>query len=219
MKCEFCLGNISLKDKRCPHCGQPPKYSDIVVKIIALAALIIVFVSAWIANSRADDIYYAVTEFINKANFKEHRAELDKYLEDEDYIGLYDYCDRNEIIGSDAGFEDYECIINLCWCYGDVYEELMVRVCDSEKNEERSFSVEILGSALNRFYAYQDAKYYQLSEEGKAQTDAFKEQINQNLEKLLMVYCNVPADKVDSLGSMSEAERTAFIGECVANEK
>lgn len=248
MKCEFCNGNLSLENAYCPHCGKPNKhakqhvedmenyagrydkteqevyatarrYSDTVVRVVIIAILIVVLALALIVYNRIDDIYYSVVETNNKLNFSTHSAEMNKYLEAEDFLGFYYYCNREDIYGFDSGYEDYDCLIDVTGCYAEAYELLMVKVCDTEENAEYFFDAEILGSALGRFYHYQNSTYYDVSPEGLQMTEEYLPKINEDMEYLLMTYCNVPAERIGELAEMSDTQKIVFIEECIANEE
>lgn len=248
MKCEFCNGNLSLENAFCPHCGKPNKhaqqhvkdmesyagrydkteqevyatarrYSDTVVRAVIVAILAVVFIVVLVVYNRIDDIYYSAVETNNELNFSTHSAKMNQYLEAEDYLGFYYYCSREDIYGSDNGYEDYDCLINVIGCYTDAYELLMVKACDSEENAEYSFNAEHLGSTLGRFYHYQNSTYHDVSQEGSQMTEECLEKINRDMEYLLETYCNVPVERMGELAEMSDAQRTLFLEECIANEE
>jgi len=252
MKCEFCNGNLSLEDVNCPHCGKPNKhaqkhvqdmtgyaerydkteqevyattrrFSDTVVRTIIVAVLAVLLVVLLIVRSNVFEICSAISENQNYANRKSHIENMDGYLAEKDYLGLYYYCENNEISSLDKGFEEYQHIIRGADYYCLIYEHTMDLISSLAKEPEEldePVNFDRLGSYLDYFYRnIINDEYYDGSEESVRYSKQCIGEMRKDVDALMMTYCNVPEDKIEEFAQMSEAQRTVFIEECMTNER
>lgn len=249
MKCEFCLGNLSLEDANCPHCGKPNKhaqkhvkdmknyagrydkteqevyatarrYSDTVVRIVVVAVLVVVLVLALIVRGNVYEIQNALTESSNHSNRTQHIQKFEEYLAAEDFLGFSYYCDMHEISSHDEGFEEYRPIIQAAEYYRSVYMQLMEVTSDLTQNPEEPLKLDFLGGSLQSFYEIINKdSYYEVSEEGVKRAQVSFAVMERDVEALLMAYANIPEDKLEELADMSEAQRIVLIEECMEGDR
>ena len=239
MKCEFCGGNLDLEAEVCPHCGQlnrqakqhvedmkryqgafadtqkdvyttVRRYSDITVRAILIAVLVIVLMIIMAVNANSYRIWRGAVKAQNRLQKNTVVAAMDKYLENEDFLGFADYCYDKEIDGYEDGFEEYYYICSTAKSYQSLYTELVRRAFPMESYGD---SYEWLGDSLDYFYQSvqrADAEYTYLAAD-MALTERYLGEMEEQVQALLITYCDLTEEEAAGLREMSKSERSLLI--------
>lgn len=154
MKCEHCGSNLNIEDKFCPYCGKPNPYAKLhqkemerfardyketkedvleqssrfnkrTVRITILAVLIALIAVFGILTAMADDIRYWQEERNIAANAPKYVGEIEKYMEDRDYTGLY-YFFTEKHISYSTPLQEYDAVFSGTQRYRMFYENLIL---------------------------------------------------------------------------------------------
>lgn len=242
MKCEFCKGNMSLEDEKCPHCGQinphaqqhikdmehykgefdrtrwdvyttVGMYKENAIRIIIIAALVICIVILWIISANGYSIHRSFQEKNAKRNAEKYSAMLDQYIEQEEYLILSQFCNEHCI---NVRLDEYDRYVPVIWVsdsYGFVCRDVMNLAAPSEYMSEERY-LEMLGDDLDSFYRQCDIEGYTHYEGADRQENV--EAINRMKEsvlQMLQTYCGLTEEDCEGFENMSKAKRAALIEE------
>lgn len=241
MKCEYCGGNMSLEDERCPHCGQlnkhaqqhikdmkhykgefeqtregvyesTRKYTQATVRMIIIAVLVIVIVILGVVYSNVWSFGRMIAQSDAKRNYKEYSANLDKYMEEEDFWALARFQTEHAVGNLDL-YKDYYPIMRAAGNYCDVCDYIM-RIATPPKYDDRQQNITYLNENLDYFYIACDLERYSYidnidREENIMAINCMK----QNIRNLLKTYCNFTEEDVTQFESLSKAKRGALLEE------
>ena len=248
MKCKYCGGNISLEMAYCPYCGKPNehamrhakemqeyqevyeqtrndvqekahRFTGTTVRVIVIALLVLVIVGLLVLAGNGYALKRAWKQNQAEKHAQEMMAQMDAYLEEEDFIAFTSFCEENYIDTYETVFEAYVPVDRAARSFSYVYMQIMRIACPPTYAEQDS-QISVLAEQLNYFYEALDMtqyEYYENIDEEKAQVAfaAMEEKVN----VLLMSYCGLTKEEAESLKGMSEAQRAVTIEEAVLNEK
>ncbi|MCR5733122.1 MAG: zinc ribbon domain-containing protein [Lachnospiraceae bacterium] len=240
MKCEHCGNNLGLEDLVCPYCGTENKmakqhntdmkrfsadyastkqdvisnsrrFNAFTVRITIIAVLVTLIAVMVIALCNSYDIRSARQEKIIAANENKYRDDLDKLIDERDYLGLSYYSRINNIRYSDS-LEDLYMIFTV----SSVYESFMHDMYylfddDSYMDDEEAF--ERIAESMDRIYSYRDpnSEY----EKNKYYTDGrvydYIYDLSVHMETLIKGYFNLSDEDIESFDELSNAKKQILL--------
>lgn len=248
MKCKYCGGILTLEDAQCPYCGKTNEqarqhteamkhyhgefehtkkkvrfivgeYTQITVRFVILAILIIFVVAGLIVKGNA----YSIRRAFIKQNAKQHVTEytklLERYLEEENYQAFLAFCNANYIASYEDSFQQFYPAKRAAQSYCNVYTSVMKAafLTDFEMLEQ---TANRLSEDLDYFYDclnWDNLKYYdnaKIEENVKAMNT-----MEHNVTLLLNTYCNLSDEQAKSISDLSSAKRAILIEEALTNGK
>ncbi|MDO4804804.1 MAG: zinc ribbon domain-containing protein [Lachnospiraceae bacterium] len=236
MKCPYCGAPLNMEDKFCTYCGRPNtlamqhqadmehyekefaetqeevlkktrRAGSLVGFLVVLVILILLNIVAAFVNANAWNIRYERRKERALAAAAEHRANIERMLADQDYIGAGEYYHGNNLSGVE-GFDEYSAIVS----YAGQLSSLYYYLCDRDSNqlqhrvsEERiDATVREMASAISRICEDPKRNYYS----DEAVTEEKLEVISgiqHQTEALLVAYAGFSADETPELRNMSKA--------------
>lgn len=243
MKCDYCGGSLSLEHEYCPHCGRPnphalqhiedmrhykgefertkkyvydktKTYTQVVVRMIILAALVILSVGLFVL---ADNAYSLLRDWErNKSakKFNEYSQILDDYLEEENFRAFVSFCEARNLEAYQSAYEaKYQKVIWVSRYY--VY--LMDYLSDYAfpKRHTTQQQAKWVADEMEYFYRYLDQapiSYDVEVVEDPIVTQAL-DKMEKNVRQFLIVYCGFTGEEAQSMREMSSARRQLLLEE------
>lgn len=243
MKCEYCSGNISLEDERCPYCGRineqarkhiqdmqryqgsfestqrdvyavTGKYKGIMVKLIFLAILIIMSVIMLFIQGQSYGIRRAIGRTQARVNAEKYKPELDEFLSAGDYIGLSSFCDSKYIYMWDDGeYAAYIAIIRESANYKHVVESIAGIAVMEEDSDRYTDELEFLADYLNNYYECLNMDRYEYYDIDIEMTQKAFDDMNVRINALLKTYCNFTDEDLKGLSGLSKSKIAVLLEE------
>lgn len=188
---------------------------DITVRVIIIAVLVVILSILMLVKANSFNIWLEATRVQNSMRKDTHRAVMDEYLENEDFLGFAKYCYDKEIDGNVDGFEDYYYICSTAEHFQQIYTELIKRAFPMESD---SYSGEWLGETLE--YYYQSVKWAETeypAVEDMTLTKKYLQEMEEQLQALLITYCHLTEEEAAGLREMSKSERSLLIERRLSN--
>lgn len=244
MKCEFCGGTLLLEDEKCPNCGQANMharqhindmrhyqgefestekyvrnkaiiYSQICVRAIIIAVLSVLTIIMFIMAAKAWDIQREYKRYLTNKNFNEYSAQLNRLIENGEYLAVRSYANAKMIRRYDSPYEIYRPYLDSCDSYAQVFESVQEFIAFNDPDISMDYACEMFGSSMDRFYkryADKDNKYtnngYQ-PETYLKMMDSMKEEI----ELMLKTYCGFTEQELEDLSNNSKVQKQALFEE------
>lgn len=248
MKCEYCSGNMSLEDERCPHCGQLNKhaqqhikdmkhykgefeqtregvykstkgYTQVTVRIIIIAVLVIVMVLLGVLRYNAWSFRRMLMTSDAKRNVKEYSATLDRYMEEENFRALMLFEREHNLSYLSEGYEQYQPVLRAVDNYGTVCDYIM-RLTTPTEYTDINQQIEYLNESLEYFYSSCNLeKYSHIENVDREENVEALNRMKQNIAMLLQTYCYLTEEDLEGFEELSKAKRGTLIEERMeANE-
>lgn len=239
MKCKYCGGNLLLEGKFCPHCGRPneealqhaadmeryqdhfeetreavygvtKKFSGITARAVIIAVLTVAILIAYLLDDRAWSIQRWLLTMDANIHAKAYSNQLDRYLEEEDYLGFRYFCENHYIDGYDDKYQNYRPLIQAAYAYEAIYNSIN-NLLTAE--DDRG-----LGSCISEIdYGYERFERNKLMDD-YIMDDSTEETVRElcspvfnrmelNLKILLRVYLGFTEEEAESFGELNRAER------------
>lgn len=242
MRCEFCGGKLTLEDEVCPYCGRENEdakqhiqamkqyeqefhatrrdvytatktYSEVVVRLIILAVLVILLVGVAVVNHNIYSIHRGIAVKKAEASFAQYSQIMDDYIEQHDYLGLNDFCEEKYIRPYNDTYGGYSTIIRAADSYRWFCESVMGYVCNSTSvDPERD--IQSISDNLDIFYRNCMVKESSYGDrQDKADTPEIIADMKAQASAILQVYCHVTKEEADSMETMTAAKRTVLLEE------
>lgn len=243
MKCDYCGGTLSLENESCPHCGRPnpharqhiedmrryegefertkkyvydktKTYTQIVVRMIILAALVILSVGLFVLADNAYSLLRDWERNKSEKKYSEYSQILDGYLEEENFRAFVSFCEAHNLESyHDAYAAKYQRVIWVSRYY--VY--LMDYLSDYAfpKSYTTQKQAEWVADEMGYFYQYLDqdpADYYMEVEHDPVVVQAL-DTMEKNVEQFLIVYCGFTGEEAQSMREISSARRQLLLEE------
>lgn len=243
MKCDFCGGALSLENEYCPHCGRPnpharqhiedmrryegefertkkyvydktKTYTQVVVRMIILAALVILSVGLYVLADNAYSLLRDRERNKSDKKFNEYSQILDGYLEEENFRAFVSFCEARNLEPYQGAYAaKYQRVIWISRYY--VY--LMDYLSDYAfpKSYTTQQQAKWVADEMEYFYQYLDqdpADYYMEVEDNPLVAQAL-DRMDKNIEQFLMVYCGFTGEEAHSMREMSSARRQLLLEE------
>ena len=235
---------LSLEDEYCPYCGQVNKhakkhikdmrryqgefedtrkyvhdktikYTEIVVRVIILAVLIVLNITFFSIGFNVWEIKWNIKDSVAISRFKEYSQIMDGYLEDEDYVAFAAFCESNGIRAyQDRYWERYGYLINVCSGYTEAYSTLF-DYAGFDKNDSISHLTELTGQQLDYFYKYYLNEGY-IYTDFDSETEEYRrilDNMENNIELILVTYCGFTEEEAAAMPTMSKPKRDILLEE------
>lgn len=243
MKCDYCGANLTIDDKVCPYCHKPNRYyekhrqdmfhyetdyqntkSDVYEKagktskraarIAVLAVMGMLMLAAVLLNLYAWDIRRAIEERAARKRLPVYTAQLDRYIEEQDWMGYYHYMSANRLLYYDLSddFKSYQRFANLADDYKQIYDMCTRMVTYESKDGDYYYTpdrcMESMSDALEDIYHFTKEDpysiYYEIYENHRDWCDPLIEQAEQLVQAYVGVDETVFTDQ--SIRSMSDTK-------------
>lgn len=243
MKCDYCGGNLSLEDERCPHCGQinthakkhvddmkhyqgefestqkyvkekTATYTEFISRGIFLAILAIVTIVIFVLCANIWEIRWSIKRSTAERNFQKNSAIIEQYLEEEDYIGCAAFVDNKAIRIYGGVYDEYRCYIQACNQYRNVMDMLQ-RYAMPSPYENTESMCKLTGDCLEDFYKYYKNEEFRYTG-GSNETEKYREiveNMNRTINATLTCYCGFTEEEAEAFKDMSLANRYLMIEE------
>ena len=242
MNCTHCGKKLYPEAPFCPHCGKPNEHrtrleqqvnafdrayeqttnevrtavrrkNRFIGKIVAIAFLtLLLAVTIILGDSFVSELTYRKrTEEVTK-ELDATLAEINGYLDAQDYYGLYAWCDRfSGISVLTAAAPEYDLVLDNVRDYCETMSAFMdyheLRRTEGSSPDMLQSKAKRIRDELIYYYRGQKQSY---RPDDSARTDAV-EQMNRNLEALLTAYFAVPPEETATLSSLSEGAREVLL--------
>ncbi len=243
MKCPNCGANLTIDDEICSFCGvenpfaekhreemrhftsdfnrtksqvleKTQSHSRFVAKVMLIAVMIVLNLLIWITAADSYEVERFVINRRISSNYQIHKAELDRFEEERNFIGFYVYYYENRLYNSDL-FDEYQAAYNVVTNYEVVYNYMMELVTedhtDSYYTPERR--VEMLAQQLEYLYKYSKPGEYSDMTQYSQKHQAFMDDAVEQTETLIQTYLNIPEDRIEEFRELSTARKQIMIEE------
>ena len=235
MKCQHCGNNLNIEDKFCPYCGEPNPYAvkhqkemerfkkdydetkrDVLekstrfnrrtVRITIIAVMIALIACCAFLLSQADDLRYLKLEKDIERNAAVHMANIDKLMEERDYVGVNAYFSENRLSFTDA-FRKYDCISDSSMHYRMFRQELMILA--AKKNDPERYKYYTEEELLENIAKYMHSVYEDMTPQGynkdsfTEENIAYMEDLASEMETMVMGYLGVSEEDMKSIRTRS----------------
>lgn len=246
MKCEKCGGNLTLEDVVCPYCealnehavqhiremnrykrefegtredvySVTKSYVGISTRIIVIAVLVVLTIVCGLLSGEVYSIRSNMLKAEAKKNLEESKATLDAFLESRDYYALAAFSNEKRISAYDEEFEEYGTMIYAAKQYSFLYDYVMKGVKPYEGMDMQN-NVKWIAEQLTAFYKIFDPEYVRYVGEAGADYEHAL-QMQEQIQALLMAYCNLTGEDVENLATMTNAERAILLEERIIHEE
>ncbi|MBQ4537728.1 MAG: zinc ribbon domain-containing protein [Lachnospiraceae bacterium] len=246
MKCQHCGANLELTHAFCPHCGQAnaqvqkhiedmnryegefqstkenvqsvtESYKGIVVRVVVLAALVILSVLVFGLKEASYDIKRSMDERNAKKNMETNIQIFEEYMAAENYLELYHFCENAGVDGFSEEYGNWYGTIRVARYYNNFYGHIINL---DEDPEGKTYTLERLAESVITLYEGVVYPYSMYSSEAEAMAD--KQRIGEIVEQaelLLMSQCHLTEEEIEALPEMSEAEVTLLLEEKIYGGK
>lgn len=239
---------MSLEDEKCPHCGElnpnaqqhikdmkhykgefdrtrwdvystVGKYKQMTVRIVLIAVLIVCIGITWLVSTNAYSIRRNMLERESARNVKKYCAQLDQYIEQENFEAIVQFSDEHAI---NVSIEEYDPYVPVIWTatyYQYICKEIMNLAVDLD-DEELEPTLKRLGDDLAYFYSSCDPERYSYYKGADCEQNRKAiHRMKENVLLMMQTYCGLTKEECEGFENLSDAKKTALIEErMVADE-
>lgn len=242
MKCQHCGANLTIDDEVCSFCGsanpfaakhrremrrftnefnrtktdvlkESRHHSKWAAKITLIAVMVALNLIIWFAIGNSYEIEdFFMRQKVEGEYFK-HKAALDEYEENRQFIAFEYYYNENDLYCSDM-FDEYRVVSNVCSQYMSAYTYLMNIVTKDETDYySHEDYLEYLSEQLEYLYdfaskdEYDDPNWYKPIHQ-ECMYAAVKQ-----MEDLIQTYLGVSDEDIANFSEMSTARRQIIMEE------
>lgn len=244
MKCNYCGGNLSLEDEKCPHCGRinqearqhiqdmkrysgefeetkqdvyktTKRYSQISSRVILLAILIALIFVCFLWDHFYYQISMAIRRTISNIKLESYSSVMDDYIENEEYLKLTRFVEQKDIAVYEENYRQYEDILAAARSYRNLYLGLIA--LPQTEEEYLPQEAQYLSDELERFYRYLSPETYAWEEphNNVEQEEAALADMKEKVRLLLMTYCGLTDEEIEGMEAMTSSRRAVLIEEGV----
>lgn len=182
MKCEFCAGNISIEDVRCPHCdAENPYYKahradmdtfkrqfnetqkNVVenskrfnrktLNITVISILVALIAIAFLILINMDQINYKREQDYNNRHASETAAIIGKYEDAHDYLKIAEYYRNHPVyLYKNNPMTEYREVIDVAQNYAYIHSQIMQMIFSNGRNRVASDYSSYIGRQLDMMY-------------------------------------------------------------------
>lgn len=200
--------------------GSAKKMEGLGIRAIILAVLVIgiLVMSIASANNYADPDTDKIIEEDSKKHSAEYAAQLDRYLEQGDYLEFEAFVHSHNVSFWEADYEKFRSV-NYCASY--YYEcirhaeSVFLRSTDPDYWDSTDLNVSHFCMYLHEF---QETYAVQRESEKKEAYISCMDDMYENLKALLRTYLKMDDEEVDSFLDLSEAKMAVRMEEVVKDE-
>lgn len=246
MKCENCGGNLTLEDVVCPHCeavnphaiehiremkryqkdyegtkeevyAVTKRYVGVAVRIVIIAVLIVLLIVCGWMSGECYSLKRKAIQAKAERNVQAYKDTIDEYLEDGEFYALNFYLEVNMIELGLPAYEDYKAVISAVRNYSFFYSDVIWYMHPSGEKNLATFPTRI-EQDLRQFYNLFDEENY-INIYMQSQHKEYIMQMKEQMEVLLITYCNMTKEEAESIWDMSKAERMTLLEERLLHEE
>ena len=242
MKCPNCGANLTIDDEVCSFCGNASPFaakhrkemrhftrdynrtkSDMlkksrlqskwIAKITLIAVMLALNFIIWFLNMN----FYDVERFINnrqiEANYIVHKAKLDAFEAERDFIGFSEYYNEHGMYSCDL-MDEYRAVYDVSSNLTTVYKYLMQIVTEEETDyytNERK--IEYISEQMDYIYRYSVADDYSDPDRYKPVHQECMDDLVELMEDMIQTYMNVSDEDMAAFPELSKARRQIIIEE------
>jgi len=237
MKCKHCGNNLRIEDAFCPYCGEPNEFAKKhreemkkfeqdyeetkkevlentgklnkkTVRITVIAVLIALVALMAFLNSKAWDIRYSMRQKNIELNASKITANVEEYMEERDYVGLFNYMYQNDSTYSDV-LDDYLTVYQESHYYTNFLRDLTDLVEKTNKTDTwRYYSLDDMVSEVsaNVFRVYDGSKPLEYSpERTSGNKGEYISDMIYEMDSLIMGYFQMSREEVEAMHSMTQS--------------
>lgn len=237
MKCQHCGGNLNIEDNYCQNCGEPNPFAvkhqdemnhykndyqktksyvlersanltkrNIKIAIIAVLVALIAVCSFILFN--ADNIRWMRTEKAIASEADIHTENIEKLMEDREYLMLYLYISRNNIMFSDM-FLKYDAVYNTTQQYYAVFDNLITLQCKKNSKDKYTYineseTLEDIAKHISSFYKYMEPQEYNAEAYQGSNMD-YMNDLKEHLEILVSGFFGITLEDTSKMESMTSS--------------
>ena len=246
MKCEKCGGNLTLEDVVCPYCEAlnehavehiremnrykrefentreevytvTKSYASITTRIAVIAVLVVLIIVCSILRDEAYSIRGDMLKAEAKKNREESTETLDCYLENRDYYALAAFSYEKNISSYEEDFPEYNNMLYAAKQYALLYDYILKAAYPYEGMDMQNNAKRIAEQLINFYKIFDKENFHYVGESGRDYEHAL--QMQEQIKALLMAYCNLSKEEVETLANLTNAERTLLLEERIVHEK
>ena len=234
MKCSNCGSNLNIEDAKCSYCGtsnpyfekhredmfrfqkdyeetkeqvikKSGRFAGISVKVATIAILIAIDVLMIFLASNIWSIMGSMERNRAERNADLHRARLETYEKERNYLELTNYYEEHSLSGSES-LEDFDAVYRVCSNYSYIYQYIVeLGTEDSYMTDEER--IKYISDNLEYLYDSMEQKEYNLPECYQGEHGALMEQIKYDLKVMFMTYANISEEEAEEFPTMSDGRR------------
>lgn len=234
MKCSNCGSNLNIEDAKCSYCGtenpyfqkhradmfrfqtdyektkdqvieKSRRFAGFTVKGTVIAVLVAVDILLFFLASNAWSIMNFFDKMSAQQNADIHRAKLESYEKDRDYLELADYYEEHSLYGSEK-LSDFDVVYRVCSNYSYIYE-YVVDFGNEDSYLTDADRIEYISDSLGYLYDSMEKKEYDPEECYEGEHKALLEQLKYDLKVLFMTYAHITEEEAESFPTMSDGRR------------
>lgn len=233
MKCKYCGGNLSLEGKTCPHCGRlneeaiqhaadmeryqdhfeetrkdvygvAKRFGGITARAVIIAALMLAIFVVYLIDDNIWDIKRWFVTMNSNAHVEEYSSQMERYLEEENYMAFRYFCKNQDIDGFNDKYQDYQPLIQAAGAYEVVFNGINSLLTAEDERTVGSYI-----SNIEWGYAWfeRGKEGYYNDESIREKSLSAMEQMEAKLKILLRAYLGFTAEEAEQFGELNQAER------------
>ena len=241
MKCEYCGNNLGIEDAVCPYCGKENKFAkkhtkdmrkynaafdstraevlansrrfnSFTARITVIAVLVALIAATLLGISSHYDIREYREERIVAKHAAEYRVQIDKLMDEDDYMGLYHYMQRNRISYSNV-LPDYYMVYNACHTYYS-FMEYMGYLLDENSYIEDSDAIESVAEIVDRLHGYANpTSEYEIKKYYNDRNMEFIRRVETHVNTLVKGYFNLTDEEMENFATLNKAKKQLLLEE------
>lgn len=240
MKCEFCGSNLGLEDEVCPACGKPNqfarkhnmdmkkfksnydstreevvensrRFNKLTVRITTIAVLVALVAASIVAKNNSFEIERARREKVIEKRLDEHKAKLDKLIENRDYIGVYFYSNAYGLSYSDH-MKEYSKICEISrtyWTFNDYLHYLL----DEDSHMDDGEAIGNLEDIARRIHEFKNPSEWEKEKYYDERTEAYIEDLTDHMDVMVQGIFNLSDEDMKTFWELSDARRKVIMEE------
>ncbi len=243
MKCKHCGSNLNIEDRYCPYCGEPNPYAvrhqkemdrydrdyqetkkDVLeqstrfnrrtVRVTIIAIMIAMIAAVLVLIFNIDNIRYWREDRDIAAHSTQYKAEIDRLMEDRDYLGVNYYFTENHISYAPS-MTDYDNVYASSQRYKMFYNNLLLLQSkkafpDKYTYYTESEIIEDIAKDITGIYEeLKPSEYFPERTEGKKME--YMEALVEHMETLTAGYFGITTDEAREMRSMTTSRISVML--------
>lgn len=248
MKCQNCGANLTIDDEVCSFCGVQNPFaqkhrremrhftrefnrtkSDVLTKsrhqskwaakITLIAVMVALNMLVWFLVANSYEVEAFMIGHRNDTNYLIHKAKLDEYEENRDFMGLSSYYDHNQLYYGTM-LDEYDAVRDVCSNFTYMYEYI-IQVSTEQDSEyyTNEQKMESISSLVEYIYKYSQPQEYRDPNQYKRQHQECMDDIVVLMEGMIQTYFNISDEDMESFPEMSNARRQILMEEGLGNNE
>lgn len=224
---------MSLEGKTCPHCGRlneeaiqhaadmeryqdhfeetrkdvygvAKRFGGITARAVIIAALMLAIFVVYLIDDNIWDIKRWFVTMNSNAHVEEYSSQMERYLEEENYMAFRYFCKNYDIDGFNDKYQDYQPLIQAADAYEVVFNGINSLLTAEDERTAGSYI-----SNIEWGYAWfeRGKEGYYNDESIREKSLSAMEQMEAKLKILLRAYLGFTAEEAEQFGELNQAER------------